>query len=94
MVNRVFSPSALFAADKLRVAARSGSPVNMEAIFSQVCGVRGAGCGVWWRTNTATQHGGHLLAGVRAGSAVGGVRCGGAYGQHCNMEASFLASAQ
>ncbi len=57
MVNRVFSPSALFAADKLRVAARSGSPVNMEAIFSQVCGGRGA-CGVWvmvvYKTSNAT----------------------------------------
>ncbi|KAG2485381.1 hypothetical protein HYH03_015869 [Edaphochlamys debaryana] len=36
MVNRVFGPSALFAADKLRESARSGAPVNMEAIFSQL----------------------------------------------------------
>ncbi|GIL60700.1 hypothetical protein Vafri_15234, partial [Volvox africanus] len=36
MLVRVFGPSALFAADKLRVAARSGSPVNMEAMFSQL----------------------------------------------------------
>ncbi|EFJ43400.1 hypothetical protein VOLCADRAFT_83281 [Volvox carteri f. nagariensis] len=36
MLVRVFGPSSEFAADKLRVAARSGTPVNMEAMFSQL----------------------------------------------------------
>ncbi|KXZ43836.1 hypothetical protein GPECTOR_79g115 [Gonium pectorale] len=36
MLDRVFGASSLFAADKLRVAARSGTPVNMEALFSQL----------------------------------------------------------
>lgn len=36
MMVRVFGPSSLFAADKLRAAATSGTPVNMEALFSQL----------------------------------------------------------
>ena len=36
MIGRVFGPSAVFATEKLSVAAASGAPVNMEAIFSQL----------------------------------------------------------
>lgn len=36
MLDRVFGASSLFAADKLRKAAAEGTPVNMEALFSQV----------------------------------------------------------
>ncbi len=36
MLELVFGPSSLFACDKLSAAAATGSPVNMEAIFSQV----------------------------------------------------------
>ena len=36
MLDRVFSESALFAAQKLNVAASSGASVNMEAVFSQL----------------------------------------------------------
>ncbi|KAG2431593.1 hypothetical protein HYH02_013286 [Chlamydomonas schloesseri] len=36
MLDRVFGASSLFAADKLRKAAADGTPVNMEALFSQL----------------------------------------------------------
>nr|ABQ59243.1 CYP97C3 [Chlamydomonas reinhardtii]BCR82585.1 cytochrome P450 [synthetic construct] len=36
MLDRVFGASSLFAADKLRKAAAEGTPVNMEALFSQL----------------------------------------------------------
>ncbi|KAG2445383.1 hypothetical protein HXX76_000005 [Chlamydomonas incerta] len=36
MLDRVFGASSLFAADKLRTAAAEGTPVNMEALFSQL----------------------------------------------------------
>lgn len=36
MLDRVFSESALFAAQKLNAAASSGTSVNMEAVFSQL----------------------------------------------------------
>jgi len=36
MMDRVFGPSSRFAGDKLRAAALSGTPVNMEAVFSQL----------------------------------------------------------
>lgn len=36
MLDKVFSQSALFATEKLRVSAASGTAVNMESIFSQL----------------------------------------------------------
>lgn len=36
MIDRVFAPSTLLMADKLRGAAASGQSVNMEAKFSQM----------------------------------------------------------
>ncbi|GAX74682.1 hypothetical protein CEUSTIGMA_g2130.t1 [Chlamydomonas eustigma] len=36
MIDRVFGPSAVFACQKLDVAATSGTAVNMEAVFSQL----------------------------------------------------------
>ena len=36
MINRVFGPSAIFACDKLQAAEKSGTSVNIEAVFSQL----------------------------------------------------------
>lgn len=36
MIDRVFGPSALFLVEKLKASSKSGTPVNMEASFSQL----------------------------------------------------------